>query len=447
MNAYLKALFRQRKLFLLSCDAFIVLSIFCCSYLFRIVIYEGQSLSLFWKRLSWLVPFAIFIHIIAFYIFELYDIKTQKADAKQFLRIILSVLLATGIIILASYIFPHHKIGRVLIGFHVPLLICTIFLWRKLYFSSISVGGYKKNFICIGNNPLNRKIVSELQNSLLPEYSWVGTVTDYSDNPGTVVLNGTGIYPNLETLLNDKGVQAIVLLEYPKQTPELAADLIDIKFKGFEIFDFPTFHQKLFGKVPVLKTRDSWILYCHQEKCFQPRIYLKIKHLADVALAVTGLILSFPLLLLSALAVKFTSKGPVFFTQERLGLGEKPFTLIKFRTMVQNAEKDCGPKWSSTDDPRITTVGKFLRKTRMDEIPQLVNIFKRRNEFCGSPTHSKTFCQSVVRGISLLSPQIHRETGHYGLGSDQRGLCGEQSGSIAKIRIRIVLYSEPIEFF
>ena len=448
MQAYLKTSVRKEQLFLLVCDAFMVFLVFYGSYLFRIVVYEGKDVSFFWQRMSGLVPLAVLIHLIVFYIFELYDIKIQKVDGKQFLRIILSVLLATGIIVLSAYVFPHQKkIGRVLISFHMILLILAIYLWRKLYFSSLSAEGYKKNFICIGHTPTNRKIFAELQNSLLPEYNWVGTVTDYSDNPGTVVLNGTKNYPNLETLLKTKDVQAIVLSEYPKENPSLAKDLIDLKFKGFEIFDFPTFHQKLFGKMPVLKTRDSWLLYCQQQKCFQPQLYLKIKRLADVTLSVAGLILSLPLFLLSALTVKFTSKGPIFFSQERLGLNEKPFTLIKFRTMVQDAEKDCGPKWSSTNDPRITTVGKFLRKTRIDEIPQLFNILKGEMSFVGPRPIRRHFADLLSKEFPFYRLRFSVRPGVTGWAQVKGDYAGSKEGQLRKLEYELFYIQNRSSFF
>lgn len=438
MKAYLKTTVRQKQLLLLAFDVVIVFAVFYCSYLFRIIIYESQSLDIFWERLSGLVPLAVFIHVILFYIFELYDIETQKPDAKQFLRVILSVLLATGIIILASYIFPQHKkIGRVLISFHMLLLIFTIFLWRKLYFSFVAPRSYKKNFICIGSNPLSCKIISELQNNLLPDYNWIGTVTEYRGNPGTVELNGSGIYPDLETLLRDKDIQAVVLSEYPKEIPELSGSLIDFKFKGLEIFDFPTFHQKLFSKVPILKTKDSWLLYSYQQKSFQPQVYLKLKRLTDLTFALIGLILTSPLFLLTVLAIKLTSKGPVFFTQERLGLNEKPFTLIKFRTMVLDAEKYCGPKWSEEDDPRITKVGKFLRKTRIDEIPQLINVLKGEMSFVGPRPIRRHFADLLSEEFPFYRLRFTVRPGITGWAQVKGGYAGSIEGQLQKLEYEL----------
>jgi exopolysaccharide biosynthesis polyprenyl glycosylphosphotransferase len=119
--------------------------------------------------------------------------------------------------------------------------------------------------------------------------------------------------------------------------------------------------------------------------------YQKVKRLFDVSLSLFILLISFPLLVLCALLIKLDSKGPVFFKQERLGLDQKPFDLIKLRTMIKDAEEKTGPKWAEPKDPRITRVGKFLRKTRLDEIPQFINILKGEMSFIGPRPIRKIF--------------------------------------------------------
>ncbi|WAA13977.1 sugar transferase [Fervidibacillus halotolerans] len=105
----------------------------------------------------------------------------------------------------------------------------------------------------------------------------------------------------------------------------------------------------------------------------EKRIYLHIKRLFDIIFAIIGLILSSPILLIVAILIKFESPGPVFYKQERLGLRGRSFQVIKLRSMVVDAEKN-GAKWADKDDPRVTKIGKFIRKTRIDEIPQLWNV-------------------------------------------------------------------------
>jgi exopolysaccharide biosynthesis polyprenyl glycosylphosphotransferase len=293
--------------------------------------------------------------------------------------------------------------GRVLVSVHVLLVIAAVYSWRKLFFSFIQLGHFKKNLIMIDSDALNlnTKTMDELREGLGLDYNWVGVASGYKANPGTITLNGGVHYPSLEALVKERDIKAIVLSENPKKDGALKNLLIDFKFQGIDIFDFPTFNQRVLSKVPVLNIKGSYFLFSHQNRSFQPLVYLRIKRVMDAALALVGLLLSSPLFLLAAAAIKCTSKGPVFFRQERLGLNEKTFMLTKFRTMVEDAEKESGPTWSSEDDPRITKVGKLLRKTRVDEIPQLYNILKGEMSFIGPRPIRKYFGDLFTQYIPL----------------------------------------------
>jgi exopolysaccharide biosynthesis polyprenyl glycosylphosphotransferase len=393
---------RQKRGLLAAGDALIVLCAFSLAYLFRIAVYEGRSIAIFTERISLLMPMAVLLHVIVFYIFELYDIETRKSDAKLFLWLTLSVLAATSLIVITSYAFPAHRMGRVLVGAHVVFVIGAVYAWRRLFFSFISLDHFRKNLIMMDSDSLNMntKTMDELMEGLRIDYNWVGVASGYKSNPG-VTLNGETPYPSLEALVKEKDIKAIVLSENPKKDGTLKNLLIDFKFQGVDIFDFPTFHQRVLSKVPVLNIRGSYFLFSHQNRSFQPFVYLRIKRVMDAALALMGLVLSAPLFLLAVAAIKCTSKGPVFFRQERLGLNEKPFMLTKFRTMVEDAEKESGPRWSSEDDPRITKVGKFLRKTRLDEIPQLFNILKGEMSFVGPRPIRKYFAELFTQYLPL----------------------------------------------
>ena len=146
------------------------------------------------------------------------------------------------------------------------------------------------------------------------------------------------------------------------------------------LIDMPTFYEFLTGKLPTDYISDDWIFdwSINSSKIY----YIRLKRLIDLTLAGIFLIVAIPLMLVVALLIKLDSKGPIFFVQERLGQKGKPFKIIKFRTMFQGAEND-GPVWTDYNDPRITRVGKVIRKLRLDELPQLWNIFRGEMSFIG----------------------------------------------------------------
>ncbi|MEM4260738.1 MAG: exopolysaccharide biosynthesis polyprenyl glycosylphosphotransferase [Candidatus Woesearchaeota archaeon] len=174
--------------------------------------------------------------------------------------------------------------------------------------------------------------------------------------------------------------------------------------------------------------RDLKFIYYNKLILLSPSIYSKLKFVLDIFIALLGLILSLPLMLFSAFAIKISSKGPVFFKQERLGLNKVPFTLIKFRTMIDNAEKDTGPKWASKNDPRITKVGKFLRKTRLDELPQLFNVLKGDMSFVGPRPIRQHFADLLSKEIPNYNLRFSVKPGITGWAQ----VMGDYAGSVEK---------------
>ena len=155
--------------------------------------------------------------------------------------------------------------------------------------------------------------------------------------------------------------------------------------------------ERLTGKLAVESMRPSYLIY--GRGFIKDPLTMALKRVTDIVFAGLGLVLALPLGLLAALAIKLTSRGPVFFTQERTGQDGAPFRLIKFRTMQVDAEKHSGPVWAEKNDKRITPIGRFLRLSRIDEIPQLVNILSGHMSFVGPRPERPHFVEQLTREI------------------------------------------------
>lgn len=437
MKAFLKAFIPNKQILLMVGDALIVFFAFNIAYAFRISVYEGQSLTVFFERVSALIPLAVLVHIIVFYIFELYELEFPIESRNQFLWIVFSVMLATMLIVFLLYLFPQHYMGRVVMAMHIGLLVSLMYLWRKSFYCLINNNEFKKNLIWLNLNGNHPSSATPLLNELPMDYNGVGVITGYKDNPGTIILNSARTYPDLQSLIQENQIQTIVMSENPKTAPNLKNQLIDFKFRGIEIFDYPTFYQKVYAKVPVMDIRGSYFLFSRQDKSFQPYIYLKVKRLIDIVLASMGLILTSPALLLACIAIKISSAGPIFFRQERLGLKEKPFILIKFRTMIQDAERHCGPKWACEKDPRITPVGRFLRKTRLDELPQLLNVLKGEMSFVGPRPIRKHFADILAQKFPFYRLRFTVKPGITGWAQVKGDYAGSVEGQLNKLEYEL----------
>jgi len=437
MNIFLKGPNRQKQILLLVVDALIVFAVFVCAYSVRIILFDGRNLSTLWDRLSWLVLVAVLLHLITFYIFELYSVTKKGSRDWLVLWITVSVFLGFALIAIASYGFPQDKLGRVIAFIHVPLLIVVIYFWRRLFYAVYSKRMPENNLLLLGENSSSEVIVGLLNKYPLMNYNLTGIISDYKDNPGCFAANGSKFDISIDSYVEQHKIRTVVVAEKLKGCPGLKKIFIDMKFKGVQVFDFPTFYKHLTGMVPVLHVSDAWMLFSHQEKSFQPATYLKLKRLLDVIISLAGLIVSGPFFLIIALAIKGTSKGHVFFRQERLGINERPFTLLKFRSMIDGAEKETGPIWSSSDDTRVTCVGRFLRKTRLDELPQLINVLKGHISMVGPRPIRKHFADRMAEKFPFYRLRFSVKPGITGWAQVNGGYSGSDEGQLEKLEYEL----------
>ena len=173
-------------------------------------------------------------------------------------------------------------------------------------------------------------------------------------------------------------------------------ELLGCKFAGVEIVDAPSFYEDIMGKLLIENITPGWFIFSDGFKLDKERKF--IKRLADIICSILGLILSLPLFPFIAFLIMVESKGPIFYRQTRMGESEKNFQLIKFRTMKQDAETN-GAVWAQKNDCRVTRIGKILRKTRLDELPQFINVLSGDMSFIGPRPERPEFVEKLKKTI------------------------------------------------
>ncbi|MEM9510948.1 MAG: sugar transferase [Cyanobacteria bacterium P01_E01_bin.35] len=163
---------------------------------------------------------------------------------------------------------------------------------------------------------------------------------------------------------------------------QMVRELMDMRLKGVYVYSIADFCEQFWQKIPPAYVQDDWFAFTNGFNILHNRIKAKLKQLIDIVVAAVMIIVSLPITIPVAVAIKLTSKGPIFYSQVRTGLNGKKFRVYKFRSMYQNAESK-GIQWAKEKDPRITTVGSFIRLTRIDELPQLWNVFKGEMSLVG----------------------------------------------------------------
>jgi sugar transferase (PEP-CTERM system associated) len=228
----------------------------------------------------------------------------------------------------------------------------------------------------------------------------VGLLDDDPAKQGQVMGSPAvlGTIDQLMEVATKKNVNTAVLAITQERSHDLINRLLKFRLRGLNILDMPEVYERLTRRVPVGHIRDGWLTFASGFDLLSKDYIQKIKRLIDFGVSGLLILITFPVTVLTALAIWLDSPGPVFFRQERVGKGENPFTLWKFRSMNDNAEAN-GAVWADQEDSRITRVGKWIRLLRIDEIPQLYNVFRGEMSLIGPRPERPEFVQELKSKI------------------------------------------------
>jgi exopolysaccharide biosynthesis polyprenyl glycosylphosphotransferase len=210
-------------------------------------------------------------------------------------------------------------------------------------------------------------------------------------------INANTLEPDTKSWKNRQWNGVIIDPSYHPNDEETSA-LVDLRLRGVPVSPLPDYYESHWYMVPVENLKKDWFLHSEGFSMLASPIALGLKRTIDITLALIILLFSAPIILLCIIAIKLDSRGPALFRQQRIGEQSTPFTIIKLRTMSHDAEKD-GAAWASQNDPRITRVGNFMRKTRLDELPQCWNVLKGEMSFVGPRPEQIEFTQQLEKSI------------------------------------------------
>jgi sugar transferase (PEP-CTERM system associated) len=213
-----------------------------------------------------------------------------------------------------------------------------------------------------------------------------------------------GKIQDLDNLVEETRPDIIVVAQIDRRGCFPTKSLLECRLRGIRVEDWPTFYEKATGKILVTAVRPSWLIFS-DGFVKTPRTEL-IKRFVDVTLSLGLLVLALPVMILTAIVIKLESAGPILYRQPRLGRSGCVFILNKFRSMRQDAEKDTGPVWSVHQDPRITRVGSILRRTRLDELPQLFNVLVGHMSFIGPRPERPEFVAELQKQIPYYMERL-----------------------------------------
>ncbi len=310
-----------------------------------------------------------------FYIFDLYAFNLKPLRSDYLFKYLVAGLLAFLSLSATAFFIPAVRAQRSIIGIGPFITLIAAYIWRIAFFHIFKKFiENKKNILIVGYGKAGNFFYDSIKD--LENFNVMGFLDDDEKKWG--LSNSPKVLGGSELLCQDRSIgkiDEIVLAITHLKSEKLLKCLLECKHRNIDVIDMPSYYEEIWGKIPIKHINDYWLVSNHIKGVKKTVYNRKLKRFFDVLFSLTGLIVTIPFWLIVPVLIKVSSPGPIIFKQKRVGLNGKQFTSYKFRTMTAGKEKDrkfAGEK----NDPRITSLGKYLRKFRIDEIPQLVNVLK-----------------------------------------------------------------------
>jgi len=362
--------------------------------------------------------------------------------------VVLSVWLAGFIISGVFFFVPKYVFGRQVLLIHLLVVSVCMVSWRLLFSRIVLQNKGAKRLAVIGGGRIVSSFVeamAQMDNSGF-QITSVYVSNKLFDDACALPVSPIR-YENVLTLMELDNFDALAFDSTCSSfTDDEIRLILQVKYQDKTVYDLPKLYENLTGKVPLPYIDGRWLLASEGLQGELSVPYVKAKRVFDIILASLLLLITLPLFAMIAIIIKMDGKGNVFFVQERLGIGKKSFKCVKFRTMIQNAEAKSGPIWSGERDPRITRVGKLLRKSRLDELPQFWNILKGDMSFVGPRPIRKHFADKLAEMIPFYGLRFSVKPGLSGWAQVNYDYAGSEEGQLEKFQYEL-FYIQNMSFF
>jgi sugar transferase (PEP-CTERM system associated) len=353
------------------------------------------------ERNGWFkISLATLICLFGLYFHDLYEFTVMGNRRELMLRLVQALGISWVVLALLFYFVPSLLIGRGVLVISVPTVLFLLITWRVLIHILTGHPEIGEKILIVGTGQAAIDTAESVWKRRDAGYRISGFVTENGATPATVSpeINLIGSADKLEEIIKTEKIDRVVIAVRERRGTFPTETLLKMSLAGdVNIEECTSFFERVTGQVHIDMLRPSWLIFAGRKP--DSRFTIAFRDLMHRALALLGLILSSPIALITAILIKLESKGPVFYSQERVGLNGKVFKVIKFRSMKIDAEKDGKPVWATDDDERTTRIGRIIRKIRIDEIPQFWNIIKGEMSFVGPRPERPHFVRQLAEEI------------------------------------------------
>ena len=360
----------------------------------------------------WKILLVTLVAQLSLYFDDLYGVQPIGNMVELATRLVQSIGITSIVLAIIYFLWPEAMIGRWI--FFVSILFVIFFLvsWRFLYAYAVKKKLFIEKTMIVGDGELAGDLLKEIRSRRDISYDVRLVIGLENGDYPQKQLEGVPIrygFDKLCDLAEAEQVSSIIVALDQKRGIMPYKELLNCKVRGFSIIDGESFYERITGKVLVEKINPSWLIF--SDGFVKSPVAKLIKRLVGFALSSIMLVLLSPLILVVAVAIKLESKGPVLFSQERVGEDGEIFSMYKFRSMKADAEAESGPVWAEEDDPRITRVGRVIRKLRIDELPQLWNVLKGDMSFVGPRPERFFFVETLKNKIPYYKERFSVKPG------------------------------------
>ncbi len=376
------------------------------------------------------VLLTIATYMVCLYYADSYDVNGFRNHIELLWRLFLVLGIAAVFLGAIGYCFPNlifvHDIALASLISLGLLLVCRVAFARL-------VRKYPGSIIMIGLNDLGCELARETRRRPDLGIEVRGYIDDGQVSPfACAAVPCLGTISQVNQIITESRVDLLVVASHERRGRLPVKELLQPRIRGMKVVDIGTICEQVSGKIPFEKVFPSWLLFSDGFRLHRRLIVLR--RVYSWIFAALGLLISLPMMALIAIGIKLESSGPIFYSQERVGLDGRTFTLHKFRSMRQDAEQSTGPTWAVDQDQRITRVGRFLRSSHLDELPQLWNVLRGDMNLVGPRPERPCFVKTLEETSPYYTYRHLVRPGVTGWQQVRQGYCSTIEEQMERLR-------------
>jgi sugar transferase (PEP-CTERM system associated) len=349
----------------------------------------------------WKIALVTALCQLCFYYNDLYDLTVVNSNRELIIRLLQAAGAAAIVLAVAGVAAPSLMLDPGTFVTALAVFVVAVMTWRVAFNYFAHDPHLEERVLILGTGHIARMLAQQIGTQQDFAYRLVGFVEDNDDAPIVRQHDILGTAPDISRIVAERRVDRIVVGLSDRRGRLPIEQLLRAKLSGVRVEDATTTYERLTGKILIDDLKPSWLIFSDGFRA--SRLTRFVKRVLDLSLSMIGFVLAAPLMVLTAIAIKLDSPGPILYSQDRIGENGRVFIVYKFRSMRTDAERDGTPIWAREKDERVTRAGRIIRLTRLDELPQLWNVMRGDMSFVGPRPERPFFVEQLAQEIPFYS--------------------------------------------